>query len=177
MINHTLMHGTCTPARAHRLRSTRQPRGHVCRVAACLVPALLLSACASGPAFEVPERPQPHQAVLYLYRTAGIQGVANRYDASFSGQWVGRLMAGSYLRVLLPADGATRTLRVQGCVPDATLLSPLPGQTLYLQAQIQPRALTLGGKSYFNHQCMLVARPEADALPEITGLRRSDEPR
>ena len=141
---------------------------------AAIAAAAAMAACATGPAFEAPLAPQAGEAVVYLYRASAIGGSGIAHDVWLDGRAAGKLVNGSYLRIVVRGVDQFIDLRLAKCRRLAQPLLTRPGDTLYVQAQLVPGTVWFGGKAYFDFGCQLVKRSEAEAMPAITGLRRAD---
>nr|WP_316641410.1 hypothetical protein [uncultured Roseateles sp.] len=136
--------------------------------------ALLLSACASGPAFLAIEPPRDGEALVYLYRETGIRAAASSFDVVLDGQAMGELKNGAFLRLVYRGPAAFVALQVRGCEALKRGLALRPGETAFVQAEIVHGMQAVGGQAAFLNSCRLQRRGEADALPVLQGLRRSD---
>lgn len=144
------------------------------RMGALLCPVLLVSACASGPAFTAIEPARDGEALVYLYREAGIRAAAASFDVRLDGQSAGALKNGAFLRLVHRGGPGFVGLQASGCEPLKRGLALRPGDIAFVQAEIVQGTQSVGGQAAFLNGCRLVRRSEAEALPVLRGLRRSD---
>lgn len=134
--------------------------------------AFSLAACATGPAFVELESPRNGEAAVYVYRLSALGGAAITHTVSFDGVESGVLVNGSYLRQVTTTDHPVR-VRAGNCAPAAEELRLRAGEIAFVQAQLISGSFDLGGRHYFDYHCRLVRRTEAEALPALLQLRRS----
>lgn len=139
-----------------------------------LAVALLLSACASGPAFMAVEPARDGEAIVYLYRESGIRAAASSFDVALDGQPAGELKNGAFLRLVYRGAPGLIGLQAKGCEPLKRGLALRPGDIAFVQAEIVHGMQSVGGQAGFLNSCRLVRRSEAEALPVLRSLRRSD---
>jgi hypothetical protein len=155
--------------------SPKNCRRNLLRVATGIALASLLTACATGPAFTGVEPPPHGHGVVYLYRLSAFVQGGNIYSIAMSpGAETLKLRNAGWLKVNLPPDvyrlGAVDQFGYLRCRP--MLLDVQAGHILFVKLSVDLRTVAA---DRFAHSCHLSQVPAESALPEITGLARSDE--
>ena len=146
----------------------------LCRLSSVLI-ALALGACATGPAFQAPERAPADRAQLYVYRPMVLAGGGTSHRVSIDGQGQPlSLPNASSQRVVLPPGTHTLEIRdvfgVLTCNPAPLRLSLVPGQTMYVADVVG----TTQGLNRLYVGCSAVERDERQALGELAGLKAAE---
>lgn len=154
-------------------------------LSALVVSFLISTGCASGPAFVAPEPASSDQAQVYVYRQSKVLGGAATHwvavDGAANPPW---LANGAYLHFRLNPGRHTITMTRRfeplRCGSDPLMLDLKPGQTVYVEADVDGRASgaypNAAGSpiTIMQWSCGMTPRNESDALPAITGLKRMD---
>lgn len=151
-------------------------RRDLLRAATGVALVLLLTACATGPAFTSVEAPLQGHGVVYLYRLSAFVQSGNIYSVAMSpGTETLKLRNAGWLKVNLPPDvyrlDAVDQFGYLRCRP--MLLDVKAGQVLFVKLSVRLRTVNVDRLA---HSCQFGQVPAESALPEITGLARSDEP-
>jgi hypothetical protein len=137
--------------------------------------ALLLTGCAMGPAFTDIEPPPHGHGVVYLYRLSAFVQGGNIYSIAVSpSAETLKLRNAGWLKTTLPPAvyrlDAVDQFGYLRCRP--MLLDVKAGHILFVKLSVDLRTVAA---DRFAHSCHLSQVPAESALPEITGLARSDE--
>lgn len=137
--------------------------------------ASLLTACATGPAFTDIEPPPYGHGVVYVYRLSKFVQGGNIYSIAVSpSAETLKLRNARWLKTILPPAvyklDAVDQFGYLRCRP--MLLDVKAGHILFVKLSVDLRTVAA---DRFSHSCHLSQVPAESALPEITGLARSDE--
>lgn len=137
-----------------------------------LLAVSMLSACATGPAFQAPERVPADQAQLYVYRPAKLYGGGNSHRITIDGQGESlSLPNASWQRVLLAPGTHTVLVRdvfgMMTCGPAPLQITLTAGQTTYVVNVVG----TTQGLNRLYIGCSVAERDEKQALGELAGLK------
>ncbi len=136
-----------------------------------LLTVSMLSACATGPAFQAPGPAPADQAQLYVYRTAKLIGSGNSHRVTIDGPREPlSLPNASWQRVLLAPGTHTVLVRdvfgTMTCGPAPLQIMLTAGQTAYVANVVG----TTQGLNRLYIGCSVTERDETTALVELAGL-------
>ena len=150
------------------------------RVGLAIGVSSVLAGCASGPAFQAPEEPQPGSAQLYVYRPTRFVGGVNVHQVKIDARADAlRLPNGSWQRVQLTPGTHTVAisdyLGIMHCRP-LLQVQLQAGQTAYVENVVELASYTAAGNVGFsNLACSTVVRSADQALKDLSGLRSAGQ--